>query len=348
MSQLDAEIREQPEALQRLLDAELGNVDRLGKLMRRDEITSVVMVARGSSDNAARYAQYLFGAHHGLSVALAAPSLITLYERAPRMDGALVIGVSQSGRSPDVVGVVQAARDQGRPTLAVTNEPDSPLAHAAADVLGLHAGEERSVAATKTYTCSLAALALVSAALEEPNARRERLDALRAAPEAVGAAVASSAERAGQFDRYRYMGNCAVVGRGFNYSTAFEIALKMKELCGVIAEPYSPPDLIHGPIAAISEGFPVILVAPDEPSIASIRELLAPLEKHRAELVVISGAQDLLTRARVAFPLTVQPEPWLTPLVAVVPGQIMSARLVAEQGADPDRPRGLTKVTETR
>lgn len=345
MSLLDRELREQPEAVQRLLDA--TDVDGLADALHREDLRYVLIAARGSSDNAARYAQYLFGVHHGLPVALATPSLISLYERAPRLDGALVLGVSQSGQSPDVVSVLQAAADQGRPVVAVTNDEASPLAQAATAVLPLHAGAERSVAATKTYTNSLAALALLSAALEEGTTRQERVAALAAVPAAMAATIDAAVEAGKAVTRYRYMQHCVVVGRGLNYSTAYEIALKLKELTGVIAEPYSPPDLLHGPIAAVDEGFPVVLVAPEEPSLASIRDLLEPLRERRAELIAISAAPELVEAAHTTFPLPEQPAGWLTPLVAVIPGQVMAARLAVERGADLDQPAGLTKVTET-
>lgn len=345
MTLFDRELREQPEALQRLLD--VTDVARVAEAVRHDDVRYVLIAARGSSDNAARYAQYLFGVHHGLPVALATPSLITLYERPLRFDGALVVGVSQSGRSPDVVAVLEAAAAQGRPTVAVTNDDASPLALAASSVLALHAGEERAVAATKTYLSSLAALAILSAALENPRDRQLRLDALAAVPSAVAATLEASLTAADAVVRYRYVEHCAVAGRGLNYSTAFEIALKLKELTGVIAEPYSPPDLLHGPIAAVDEGFPVILIGPSEPSLASIRELVGPLQARRAELIAITAAPELVEAAHTVFRLPEQPAPWLTPLVAVVPGQVMAARLAVERGADLDRPPGLTKVTET-
>lgn len=349
MSWLDEEIAEQPEALARLLDAEAHGMAALGHTLRRQQITSVVLAARGSSDNAARYAQYLLGLHHGLPVALAAPSLGTVYGRHPRFAGALVVGVSQSGASPDVVGVIAAAAAQGRPTVAVTNDPDSPLAAAAAVVLPLHVGVERSIAATKTYTCSLAALALLSAALEEGSSERSaRLDALRALP-AAAAAVLDGAEGPARnaVTQDGWGERCIVLGRGLNYSTAFEIALKLRELTGVAADPFSPPDLLHGPIAALAPGTPVVVVAPAEPSAESVATLLPQLTERGARTLVISGREDLLARAAVPLPLGAEPAPWLTPITAVLPGQLLAARLAEARGADPDRPRGLEKVTRT-
>jgi glutamine---fructose-6-phosphate transaminase (isomerizing) len=346
-SALEREIREQPEALQRFLDAERDAPQRLASLADPTRVRTVLIAARGSSDNAARYAQYLLGVHHGLPVALATPSVLTVYGREPRLSATLVVGVSQSGRSPDIVAVLDAAQRQGQPTLAVTNDPASPLAAVATEVLPLHCGPERSVAATKTYLTSLAALALLSAALETASERGRRMAALHAVPEAVAATVDAAFGRAEGFARYASINRCMVVGRGFNYGTAFEISLKLKELTGIVAEPFSPADLLHGPIAAVGQGFPVLLLAPEEPSLAGIRQVLAPLARRGADLLVISGAPDVLQQATTPLPLPRQPASWLTPLVSVVPGQVMALRLAQERGADLDHPPGLTKVTET-
>ena len=230
----------------------------------------VVIAARGSSDNAARYAQYLFGAHNRLAVCLATPSLFTFYDAAPSLAGALVIGVSQSGQSPDIVAVVESGRKQGALTLAITNRPGSPLAAAAEHTLPLLAGEERAVAATKTYTAQLCALAMLSAALEGGEARWAELSAV---PGLVEQAIAANAGVEGKVERYRYAEHFAVVGRGFNYSTAFEVALKMKETSYLVAEPYSPADLLHGPVAMIDRGFPVLLVAPSGRVLSDVAQL---------------------------------------------------------------------------
>ena len=209
--------------------------------------------------NAATYGKYLLGALCRLPVALAAPSLFGIYRQPPRLEGCLVIGISQSGQSPDIVAVLAEARHQGAPTLAITNDPASPLAAEGDHLLLLHAGEEQAVAATKTYTTQLCALAMLSAALEGGEARWAQLSAV---PGLVDQAIAANAGVEGKVDRYRYADHFAVVGRGFNYSTAFEVALKMKETSYLVAEPYSPADLLHGPVAMIDRGFPVLLVAP--------------------------------------------------------------------------------------
>jgi glucosamine--fructose-6-phosphate aminotransferase (isomerizing) len=345
MSQVEKEIREQPEALERLLQAGRGGVEEVAARVRTFAPRFVVIAARGSSDNTARYAQYLFGAHNRLSVSLATPSLFTYYEAAPSLAGALVIGVSQSGQSPDIVAVVESGRRQGALTLAITNRPGSPLALAAENTLPLLAGEERAVAATKTYTSQLCALAMLSAALEARESRWKELDGV---PDLVEAAVALNSPVDERATRYRYAEQFVVVGRGFNYATAFEVALKMKETSYVLAEPYSPADLLHGPVAIIDRGFPVLLVATSGRVKDDLENLTDLLERRRAELLAISDDPDVLGRARAGLPVPAGVPEWISPMVAVVPGQLFAVALARTRGLDPDQPRGLSKVTQTR
>lgn len=345
---MSQEIHEQPAAVRRLLADGEAVVDELAGEPDVTGARSAVIAARGSSDNAARYAQYLLGWRHRLPVGLALPSLITVYGTEPDLRGSLVIGVSQSGRSPDVVAVVEAARRQGQPAIAVTNDPGSALAGAASHVVALRAGPERAVAATKTYTGSLAALALLSAALDQPEERERSLHALRRLPDALERAVDRAADTAATVDRYEPMTTCVTIGRGLNYATAFEVALKIKELTGTFAEPYSPADLLHGPIAALDRESPAILVAPDEPSRASVAELIPRLRERDVPTITFAEDDELLRRATTPVPLAPAPAPWLTPVTAVVPGQVIAHELAVRRGLDPDRPEGLTKVTRTR
>jgi glucosamine--fructose-6-phosphate aminotransferase (isomerizing) len=345
MSQVEKEVREQPEALARLLRNGRESVEGVAARVRAFGPRFVVIAARGSSDNTARYAQYLFGAHNRLAVSLATPSLFTYYEAAPSLAGALVVGVSQSGQSPDIVAVVESGRRQGALTLAITNRPDSPLALAAEHTVPLLAGEERAVAATKTYTSQLCALAMLSAALEGEKAR---WDELLGVPALVERAIAGNAPLDDKVARYRYAEHFVVVGRGFNYATAFEVALKMKETSYVLAEPYSPADLLHGPMAIIDRGFPVLLVATSGRVLEDLENLTGLLEGRRAELVAISDDPGVLGRARTALPLPPGIPEWVSPIVAVVPGQLFAVALARTRGLDPDQPRGLSKVTETR
>jgi glutamine---fructose-6-phosphate transaminase (isomerizing) len=335
VSRLRDEIAEQPAVLARLLDAQAPVIDALAGGLRDQPPRFALIAARGSSDNVARYAQHVLGHLCRIPVALATPSLHTLYGTPPRLEGALVLGISQSGASPDVTAVVRDAAEQGQQTVAITNDRDSPMARAAAHVIELGTGEERSVAATKTYTASLGAIAALAAAIAgAPHLREELL----AAPEAVAAQleqpVGAAAELAAGWER------CAVVGRGANYGTAFEAALKIKELTGIAAEPYSPPDLLHGPIAVLGPGHPVLAFAPAGPAAAGIAEVADEARRRGAPVIV--AAPDRAAR----LPLVPMPE-WLSPLGAVVPAQLLAAELAERRGVEVDRPFGLSKVTRT-
>ncbi|NPA27014.1 MAG: SIS domain-containing protein [Chloroflexi bacterium] len=339
------EIFAQPQVLTTLLLEESERAKAIVQAARDRDIRMIVMAARGSSDNAALYGKYLFGAMVGLPVAMATPSLFTLYQRPPRLAGTLVVGISQSGQSTDIVTVVETAAQQGAMTLAITNDPDSPLAQVAEFVLPLHAGEERSIAATKTYTAQLMALALLATHwAENKTAWRE----LTAVPAAVSQALSLADNVARMTERYRYMNTCVVIGRGYNYATAYEIALKLKELTYVVAEPYSSADFQHGPIAVIGDGFPVLLIAPQGRVHPEIQRLAERLRERGAELLAISDVPETLALARTPLPLPAQLPEWLTPFTAVVLGQLFAYHLTLTKDYDPDHPRGLTKVTQTR
>ncbi len=338
------EIHEQPDVVRRLLEKEEATKQALADLIRGRAIDHVVIAARGTSDNAGRYAQYVLGAMNGLSVGLAAPSLFSIYHRPPRFGNALVIGISQSGKSPDIVSVLAEARRQGALTAALTNRPNSPLADEANVVIDLQAGEELAVAATKTYTAELAAIALISAALSDSSEQRH---ALLAVPDALEATLAMDDVVGEIAPRYRYMQRCVVVGRGYNYATAFETALKLKEMTYTIVEPYSSADFLHGPLAMIEQGFPVILIAPSGVMAAEMLDFAHTLRERQAELIVISDAADLLDLARIPLALPASLPEWLSPITAIMPGQLLAMHLARARDYQIDSPRGIHKVTET-
>lgn len=339
------EIHQQPDVLRTFLREQQAPMQRLVDAIRSRDINYVVIAARGTSDNAGRYANYLLGAAAGLPVALATPSLYTIYQRPPRLRNALVLGISQSGRSPDIVSVLAEARRQGALTAAMTNMVDSDLAKEAEHVIDLHAGEERSVAATKTYTSSLAAVALLGALLAESSAM---VDELQDVPEAVSQVLSIAPTMAAVAERYRYMRDCVVIGRGYNYATAFELALKLKELTYTIAEPYSSADFLHGPLALIEHGFPAIVVAPTGVMLPEIQDFIGVLRQREAEPIVISDDDATLALARTPVRLAARLPEWLSPITSIVPGQLLAMHLAAARDYDPDHPRGLRKVTETR
>jgi glucosamine--fructose-6-phosphate aminotransferase (isomerizing) len=347
MTHLEKEILQQPQVLSNLLKTEGRRIARIADAVKQADIRTIFLVARGSSDNAGLYGKYLFGSRNRRVVALATPSLFTLYRKPPDLTGCLVLAVSQSGESHDLLQVVEEGKRQGARTLVITNRARSPLARAAEHVIQLHAGPERSVAATKTYTAELMALAMLSAALRGSKKDREDLRQVAGAVKRVldDKNCAATLEAA---QRYRYTERLSVIGRGYNYATAFELSLKLKELAYLTAEPASSADFRHGPIAMVEKGFPVLLIAPRGKVFADMLDLARDLLGRQAELVAISDDRRLLSLAHTALPLRAGLPEWLTPIVAVVPGQLFALGLAQARGCSLDKPRGLSKVTRTR
>src|SRR5262245_47512083 len=339
------ELREQPAVLARLLERGRAPAEKIADAVRRRDLRFAVLAARGSSDNAARYGQYLLGIQNFLVAALATPSAFTQYKAVPSLAGALVVGISQSGQSPDIVEVLRQARKQGAPTVAITNVADSPLATAAEHVLLLHAGEEKAVAATKTYTAQLLAMAMLSAALVEDEKGWTELGAL---PGQVQSAIDANAKAIPDAARYRESSGLVVLGRGYNLSTASEIALKVQETTGVMGQAYSSADFLHGPMAILLRGHPVLLAAPGPRAFEDLDAVVGLAKETKAPLVAISERKEILAAGEVAMPLPAGVPEWLSPIVAVVPGQLFALGLCLARGMDPDAPRGLRKVTLTR
>ena len=343
-TRLEAELLEQGEVL--AARAEVGHVAArsAADLLRSAGTDYLLLGGRGSSDNAARYAQYLFGMHAGMSAGLAAPWLFAGDFPPPSLRGGAVVAVSQSGGSPDVVALLAAAGKQGRPAIAVTNEPGSPLAEAADVVVPLCTGRERSVAATKSYTASLHAVVQLALALR-PDPEME--DWLRRLPELVGSVAEDQLESRAQFDALAGSAWLTVVGRGLNYATAHETALKLRELSGTPTEAFSPPDLLHGPVAALGPSTGVWIVSagggrqPD-------RELTSALRGRAGLMVAVSDDEELLAAADVAVALPSGLPARAAPFLAVVPGQVAALRLAELRGVEVDSPHGLSKVTLTR
>lgn len=342
---LHSEILEQPDRLAALLESQRKTVETIAREIRQRDVNFVMLAARGTSDNAGRYANYLLGGHNGLVVALATPSLFTYYQTPPRMKNALVIGISQSGQSPDIVSVLAEGKAQGCLTLAVTNDPASPLARAADFVLDICAGAEKAVAATKTYTTELMVLAMLSAALDGGDGKWQELAQV---PAWIKTAIGQDDAIAVGAQRYRYMQQCVVLGRGYNYCTAFEWALKLKELTYVEAEPYSSADFMHGPIALVHGGFPVLAVVAKGKVYQSMLEPLQQMKQDlHAELVIISNDKGALDLAQMPVTIPAEVPEWLTPLVSIVPAQLFAYHLTTIKGYDPEQPRTIHKVTET-
>ncbi len=342
---LHSEIFEQPQVLKRLLLNQMGRVKEIAGQINHRQVEYVFLAARGTSDNAGRYANYLWGAFNRLPLALAAPSLFTLYNQPPLLRKALVVGISQSGKSPDIVEVVTEGKRQGCLTLAIHNAPDSPLAQVADFSIDILAGLEVAVAATKTYTAELMAIAMLSVALSGDRTRQGELEQV---PGWVQQALELDQMIALNSQRYRYMQRCAVLGRGFNYSTAFEWSLKLKELTYVVAEPYSSADFLHGPIAMVEPGFPIMAVAPRGQVYGTLVPLLRQLRlEQSAELAVISDEREALEIAQLAMPLPRDIPEWLSPIVAIIPAQLFCYHLTRHKGFSTETPRSIHKVTET-
>jgi glucosamine--fructose-6-phosphate aminotransferase (isomerizing) len=343
-----AEIAEQPQALRRTLDALLPQAGALEALGR--ETRQVLFIARGSSDNAAVYGQYLCSVRAGRLASLASPSLATVYRADLDLHGVLAVAVSQSGATGEIVTTLEWARRCGARTVAVTNAAGSPLTEAADVALVTQAGSELAVPATKTYTTQLAALAVLALSMGRgpgPGPPGAGLEALWGVPDAVEAMLEVAPAAEALAGRLTDADTLVVSGRGFAYSTALELSLKLKETCYVTSVGLSYADLVHGPIAILDAGTPALLVAAgDGPMLPEMTGLARRIAATGADVYGIGGDHDFATACRSTLPGTSLPE-HLAPLALVVPGQLLAEALARAKGLDPDAPRGLDKVTQT-
>jgi|SRR5579872_770718 len=337
------EIAEQPAVAERLLARRDGTARKIAARIREVAPHGFVIAARGSSDHAALYAKYLFGVRNRAIVALAAPSLFTHYGSAPSFAGHCVIGISQSGASPDVIAVVEEANRQGALSIAITNQPESRLAKAAQLLLPLEAGEEWSVPASKTYTASLLALAIISQELDSDPGFGS---ALARVPEAVSRVLDSKSQLAPLVTPLTGP-RAIVLGRGYNLATAEEIALKLMETSYLLARAWSVADFEHGPIALVEPGLPMMVVSGGGPvggGLESIRHRLDSAGCRVLELRDDIGAVD---RSISSLNLNSGLPEALTPITLAVAGQLLAHAVAVARGIDPDRPRTLNKVTRT-
>ena len=353
MSKMLEEIRQQPVTLERTLRSELRDLERLRKHFAQNRPRLILLAARGTSDNAAQFGRYILEITTGIPVSLAAPSIFTLYKGTIDLRDVLVVALSQSGESTDTNLVLQRGKDAGAMTIGITNEQDSTLARLADHALLVRAGKERSVAATKTYTGQLLMCYGLAYALGAPI----DVDDLRRLPEFARQALELETDISERAERYTFMTRALVVGRGLNYSNAFEFALKLMETCYIVAERFSSADLMHGPIAMVETAFPTFIFTPTGVTWPSIRELVERLRGLKAETLIITDLSNKqaieqaphslripVKLARKTGPL---PEEIYTPIPYIIPAQILAAKLAAQKGLDPDRPRTLSKVTQT-
>lgn len=343
-SNLEREILEQPQIIQNLIQTEQDHIAGLTTKLK-GRFNYILIAARGTSDNAARYAQYLFQIHNKIPVALATPSVFSLYEKHPNLEGALVLAISQSGMSPDILSVLKEGHRQGRPTLAVTNNPESPLAEVADDVIPLHAGIEKAVAATKTYTNSLVAMALLSLNLAQDTSMLETLMNL---PQWAQQTLDTVMGQTDQMEKFKDLVHGVVIGRGFNYCTAFEIALKVKELTGITTVPYSSADFLHGPVASVHEGYPALVIAHHGRVFQDIVQVIDRINSLGADTLLISDDQDLCNQEGFSIQTPAGIPEWISPMINVIPGQVLGWQLAKYRGMDLDNPKGLKKVTKTQ
>jgi len=348
------EIRHQPEAIERTLKEEWPRAEELRRQFERNPVRLIVLAARGTSDNAAQFGRYLLEISTGIPVSLAAPSVFTLYESRVNLEGAAVVAISQSGESTDTNVVLERAKAAGAFTIGITNESESSLARLAVHTLLVRAGKETSVAATKTYTGQLACFYLLAYALGAPIGRED----LQRIPERTSAALELEQRIRARAERYCFMQHAVCVGRGLNYSNSFEFALKLMETCYVVAERFSSADLLHGPIAMLEASFPAFLFCPPGVTWKPMCELIEKLRSIRAEtLVITDGSNEHAARQQgIEEPLTIPanlavsgplPQDLYTPIPYIVPAQLFAASLAEVKRLDPDRPRTLSKVTQT-
>lgn len=345
MHTLYREIHEQPRVLAAILERERGAVQQLASALADRVPPFAMLVARGTSDNAAVYGKYVLESLVGLPVALAAPSLYTLYKRPPRLDRAFVLAVSQSGQSPDLVAVLTEAKRQGALTAALVNVRESPLAATAEHVVWCGTGPERAVAATKSYTAQLYVLAMLAAEL---CGDAELRAGLAGVPGAVSAALALDGRVRELAEHERGMDRCVALARGYAYTAALELALKIKETSYVVADAYSGADFLHGPVAVIDPGFPVFLLAASGPTLPGMLDLARLLHGRGALTIGISEDPQLLGAVDRPFQLPAGQPEVLAPIAQVVVGQLFAYHLTVAKGYDPDQPRGLRKVTSTQ
>jgi glucosamine--fructose-6-phosphate aminotransferase (isomerizing) len=343
MSLMLAEIEQQPASLERTIKRESRRIARFAEALKKRRIRLIVLAARGSSDNAALFGRYLLEISTGIPVSLAAPAVHTLYRTKMNLREALVIGISQSGEGPDINMVLENSKRSGATTLAITNEADSAITRIADETFLIHAGRERSVAATKTYTGQLMIFHLLADALSG----NKLFSGVARLPELAAASLSLRPQVETIVERYAFMNRCVVVGRGLNYANAYEFAIKLMETCYVVAERFSSADFLHGPIAMVGRGFPAFLFAPPGRTYKGMRDLLGKLTKLGAETIVISSEKAILAEATRALKIPERVMESLSPIPYIIPAQLFASLLAGVRGLSPDHPRSLAKVTRT-
>ena len=337
------EIFQQPQALQKTIAEEREKISRLASSLKNRDLDLIVLVARGSSDNAALFGRYLLEITTGIPVSLSAPSVHTIYHARLNLKHALVIGVSQSGEGEDINRVLQNARECGAFTVGITNEPASSMVQLVDETLLMHGGREQSVAATKTFTGQIMLFYMMAAALGD---QARALD-YKKVPAFAAQALEQKPAILELVQRYVFMENCVVVGRGLAYANAYELALKLMETCYVVAERFSAADFLHGPVAMIERHFPVILFAPPGAMLPDTKDLIRRLQELKADTMTITADLEAAAMCSRAIVMPKEIDEFLAPIPYIIPAQLFAALLADAKGLDPDQPRSLSKVTRT-
>lgn len=335
------EIQEQPEVLEKTIRAENGKLEKLGAFLRARDIDLIVLIARGSSDNAALLGRYLLEITTGIPVSMSAPAVFTLYKAKLKLNRALVVGISQSGEGADINQVLEAAKAAGAFTLGITNFADSTMAKIVGETLLIHAGREKSIAATKTYTGQMLHFYMLASVLADEKIEYEKI------PQFTARALDLQSEVEELVRRYVFMENCVVVGRGLNYGNAYEMALKLMETCYVVAERFSSADFFHGPLAIVERRFPVMIFSPRGVTAQSNIDLLNRLKDLHADSLAITNDRKIAALSSRTLLMPEAIDEFLSPIPFIVPAQLFAALLADAKGLNPDQPRSLSKVTMT-
>ncbi len=345
MTQMWIEILQQPEALKNCINTNKEKIKTLVEFLKNKVIRHIIISGRGTSWHSGIYFKYLMEVKAGIPVSFAAPSVATLYNGKVNMEGALVIGISQSGRAADVLEVLKSAKAQGVPTIAITNYEDSPMATEADHHLFCAAGEEKSVATTKTFTSTLYLLANLAA---EWTGDEDFKKELAAVPELVQKVIDNNEQIKNTVLRYRFMSECYVLGRGMNYSITLETALKLMETTYVRARGFAISDFYHGPFAVVDKHLPVFVFAPEGESKKDAVEMINKLKDAGADVLAVTNSSEIKALADSSIDIPEGVSDFISPFVNAVTGQMFACNLSVLRGLNPDNPRGLKKVTVTR
>lgn len=345
MVQMWEEILEQPLVLEKCKSSNEKVIIRIVEALNNRNIDSVVIAARGTSDHAGVYAKYVIEYELGIPVALAAPSIFTIYQRDLKFKNSLVIGISQSGKAADVLEVIKSANRSGAVTVSISNDPASPLAEEAKFHLYCNAGLEKSVAATKTFTTEIY---LIAQLVAEWSGNDEMKKELSLVPQNISRIFETAEHIKAKAEKYSYINDCFVLTRGINYPIALESALKIQETSYVRAKAYATSDFYHGPYAMIEKGMPVIVYVPDGPALSDITEMIKRLKENQVELIIVSNKKGILEMGNSSFEIPQTSNDIISPFYNVVIAQMFSCQLALAKGLNPDAPRGLKKVTITK